>query len=138
MDMGICLIEPGSSSLIYAGAKAALYRVRRQECETIKGDRRSIGYRGSYSNEPFTNHRVTVEEDDTFYICSDGYPDQVGGTKRIPFGMRRLLKLFSETSCQPFAQQQEIFMQTMLAYQGNEKRRDDVTMLGFRCRISNG
>ncbi|MEO5348471.1 MAG: SpoIIE family protein phosphatase [Magnetococcus sp. YQC-3] len=136
MDMSICLITPGRSTLVYAGAKLNLYRVRNQECATIKGDRRSVGYRGSYTEQPFTNHIIDIQAEDTFYLCSDGYQDQVGGPKKIPFGMRRMLQLLNETSSQPFTHQKEILLNELLAYQGSEKRRDDLTLIGFRCQVS--
>ncbi len=135
MDMGVCRIDKGSDALIYAGAKFSLYKFRDQEPEIIKGDRRSIGYRGAYSTETFTNHVIPVAANDTFYICSDGLQDQVGGPKRRSFGRRRMLEFMSEISVLPFDQQPRILQNKLKEWQGNEDRRDDVTIVGFRCLV---
>ncbi|MBF0134574.1 MAG: SpoIIE family protein phosphatase [Magnetococcales bacterium] len=133
MDMGVCKIVPGLDHFIYAGAHLHLHQVRRQETLIIKGDKRSVGYRGDHIKEPFTSHMVRIEPGDTFYLLSDGYQDQVGGPKRFALGRKRLAATLVRASMEPMEKQADMLLRWLLEYQGEEPRRDDVTVVGFQC-----
>ena len=49
-----------------------------QFCE-IKANKQSIGF--SYNQKTFTNHQISLNKGDTFYLLSDGCADQFGGAK---------------------------------------------------------
>jgi serine phosphatase RsbU (regulator of sigma subunit) len=133
MDMGVCKIEKGSRSLVYAGARFNLVKIRGIEHEVIKGDKRSIGYLGANFDEIFTNHEFIVDPEDNFFIYSDGFQDQVGGPKRRSFGRKRLFQLLTDVCEKPFDERPDLIMQGFDEYKGKENRRDDLTMVGFNC-----
>ncbi|MBF0381394.1 MAG: SpoIIE family protein phosphatase [Magnetococcales bacterium] len=133
MDMGVCKIDNGSDTLIYSGAKFNLIRIRGDEKEMIKGNKRSIGYRGDYTSESFTNYEVDIKPDDNFFIYSDGFQDQIGGAKRRSFGRRRLMELLSLACTKPFSERSDLILAKFNEYKGQENRRDDLTMVGFCC-----
>ncbi|MBF0194207.1 MAG: SpoIIE family protein phosphatase [Magnetococcales bacterium] len=134
MDMGVCKIENGSGSLIYAGARFNLIKIRKDgEQEVIKGTKCSIGYIGDNFDASFTNHHVEVDPEDNFFIYSDGFQDQVGGPKRRSLGRRRLFQLLTDVCKEPIDGRAELIMQKFNDYMGEENRRDDLTMVGFSC-----
>ena len=81
--------------------------------QVIKGDRHSIGYKDSNSDFKFTEHTINVDTNTTFYLSTDGYWDQNGGEKGLPFGKKRLKKLLDDIRNENMADQQEEFIYTL-------------------------
>ena len=68
----------------------------------------------------------------SFYLFSDGFNDQVGGNRGRGFGKQRMLDQLLRHKDQPMAAQREAILKAFTKYQGDETRRDDLTMVGFR------
>ncbi len=132
LDAAICLVNPKSHRLTFAGARLPLYVVHNGDIKVIKGNRQSIGYKRSNLDFTFTTHDLSVREGVAFYLATDGFKDQTGGQKGFSFGSRRFAKLLQKHSGQPFDQQQAALLQAFNAYQGHYEQRDDVTVVGFR------
>ncbi len=64
-------------------------------------------------------------------MSSDGIFDQIGGPKRRGFGKKRFTKLLGTIQHLPMAEQGDAIYQQPVDYQGEEKRRDDVSAIGF-------
>lgn len=118
--------------LKYAGANVPLFYVKDEELHTIKADRHSIGYKKSDRNFEFKEHTLSTQEGMSFYLTTDGYLDQNGGAKGFPFGKRRFTKLIEESHTYSCADQQEQFLYTLMEYQGEEERNDDIAVVGVR------
>ncbi|MDM8517433.1 SpoIIE family protein phosphatase, partial [Desulfobacterales bacterium HSG16] len=96
--------------------------------------RQSIGYKRSDPNFDFTDYTIEIENGISFYMYSDGFKDQIGGTKRRSFGTRRLKDFLAEISTLPFEMQKMKLTEIFDAYQGENDRQDDVTFIGFGFR----
>lgn len=131
LDAAICAIDFPSKTLVFAGAKLALFLVRNGEIEMIKGDRQSIGYKRSPEQFDFTNHQIVFNRDTNFYIATDGYLDQIGQETGARFGTQRFKALLTKQYQHSFADQREAFISAFDAYRGKRERLDDVTVLGF-------
>jgi len=131
MDMGVCCIHYSSASMTYAGAKFSLLCVTDEHVQELKGDRKSLGYKGSNTDFTFTNHTLTLQPKAAYYLCSDGFVDQAGGPKRFGFGIRRFHTMLQTHHQQPFAEQKRTYLTALNQYQGDIPRYDDITMLGF-------
>jgi PAS domain S-box-containing protein len=118
--------------LKFAGAQTPLFYVEDGEFKTIKGDRQSIGYKKSDGNFEFTEHVIKTKPGMCFYIATDGYLDQNGGEKGFPFGKKRFGAIIEKYHTESFADQQEIFLDELHAYQKDEVRNDDITLIGFK------
>jgi hypothetical protein len=57
--------------------------------------------------------------------------DQIGGARRRSFGRRRFIGVIAESCSRAMAEQQTALEAALAEYQGEERRRDDVTVLGF-------
>lgn len=132
LDAAICAIDFSSETLMFAGAKLALFLARGGEITIIKGDRQSIGYKRSPDHFDFTNHQMTFDCDTNFYIATDGYLDQIGQETGARFGTRRFKALLAAQNSRAFNEQREAFISAFEAYRGKRERLDDVTVLGFR------
>ena len=65
-------------------------------------------------------------------LTSDGLIDQLGGDKHRSFGKKRFKQLIAGLNDVPLSQHGEKIYETLLSYQGDEKRRDDVSVIGFK------
>ena len=132
LDGSICFIDKNKQQMTFAGAKSALIHITNKELKVIKGDRKSVGYKKSTFDYGYTNHTLAINPDDFFTLCSDGYVDQVGGHKPMPFGNKRFQKLILDNMDRPFLEQKQIIMETLKNHQGEQQRRDDIVVFCFR------
>lgn len=115
-----------------ASAKNDIFYYQDDGLKVIKGDRHSVGYKDSDINFKFKEHTIDVSKDTTIYISSDGYWDQNGGEKGLPFGKRRLKIMLEEIHMESMADQQEEFLYTLANYKGKFEDNDDVTVIGIK------
>lgn len=132
LEMGVCLVEPDRMRVTYAGARFELLSVSPKEKKLIKGDKSGIGYRHVPYDRRFTSHSLRLERGQRFYMFSDGVTDQIGGERRRAFGRKRLLKLIEDVDHLPMAPQGVAIEKALNEYRGEEPRRDDVSMIGFK------
>jgi serine phosphatase RsbU (regulator of sigma subunit) len=131
-DGGIVYINKKEGFIRFAGAQTSLFCVQESQLSTIKGERQSIGYKKSNPDFTFTDHQIELNDSSCFYLATDGFLDQTGGKKGLVFGKRRFLDMIRNNYQKPFSQQQQIFMESLAAYQGTHARKDDITVVGFR------
>ena len=131
MELGMCFINTRRKQMTFSGSRFSLFVVDETEVQEIKGDKSGIGYRGIDWNSSFTNRAIEFGPDKRFYMTSDGIIDQVGGEKRRSFGRRRFMRLLETLRDVPMDQQEEPIKQALADYQGDQKRRDDVSLIGF-------
>ena len=75
----------------YAGSFFPLYLVREDNLIETKADKIIIGMNPDAI--PYTDHEIDLQENDIFYIFSDGYVDQFGGAENKKFMYRRFRHL---------------------------------------------
>ncbi len=132
MELGICYLHPETDEIIFCGARFELITVENGEIEVFKGTKSGIGYRGIPHDQEFDEHRIPSLADKNFYMTSDGLIDQVGGEKGRMFGKKRFREMLLGIQDRPLAEQKEIIYRTLIEYQGEQIRRDDVSVIGFR------
>jgi len=134
LECGLCLVDEKAGEIIFAGARFALWSVTDQGLAETKGDKVGVGYRRTAMDHAFTDHRVALEERASHVMSSDGLIDQVGGDKRRAFGKRRLKEALMHNRHLDMAGQAEAILAAFAAYQGEEVRRDDISMVGFQVK----
>ena len=135
-DGGIIYYNKKENIIKYSGAETALFYIdERDELQTIKGSRHSIGYKKSDSNYEFKEHIIEVKDGMKFYVTTDGYIDQNGGKKGFPFGKKHFANLIFENRDEIFSHQKEILLNALDTYQKDEERNDDITIVGFKGLI---
>jgi serine phosphatase RsbU (regulator of sigma subunit)/Tfp pilus assembly protein PilF len=135
IDMALCVIDTNKSLMQYSGAYIPLYIVSNNSgspvLKEIKADKMPVGVHFS-SDTSFTNHEIKLEIGDTFYLSTDGYIDQVGGSKNTRFGNENLKKLLLKIHDQPLFEQKEILERTLNDWMGKHAQRDDILVIGAR------
>ncbi len=132
MELGICYLGPDLDKVTFVGARFELYLVEDGNVSTIKGTKSGIGYHGIPHNQEYEEHDIVNLENKSFYMTSDGLVDQVGGERNRMFGKKRLRELLLEIHDKPMKNQQECIYQALVEYQGGQRRRDDVAVIGFK------
>ncbi|MBF0454328.1 MAG: bacteriohemerythrin [Magnetococcales bacterium] len=133
IEIGACFLSDTQGCLIFAGARFDLFILQDNQVEIIKGTKSGLGYRGIATDIQFTNHAIDTIPQQTFYMTSDGLIDQIGGEKRRSFGKKRFMSLIATHGDKPLSKQKELFLQALEQFQGKQKRRDDLSVIGFKC-----
>jgi len=132
MDMVLCVLDKKKGILQFAGANNPIILIRDDEFEVIKADRKSIGGDTSVDFN-FQNFELEIKKGDTFYMFTDGYPDQFGGGKGKKFMMKRYREMISENYKKPMSEQREIYHQVLLDWMGTEYEQiDDILVIGVK------
>ncbi len=132
LELGLCHIGGDGGTVSFAGARFSLWVAENNEMREVKGGKSGIGYKDAPLNIEFNNHILEASETATFYLFSDGFTDQIGGDRRRGFGKRRMIDQIVGDLESPMATQRDNIIKTFSLYQGDELRRDDITMIGFR------
>ncbi len=131
MDLGVCVIDSRTNVLSYAGAMRPLYIYRDGIRNTLKGNRHSVGGIGTNDKE-FETQTYQLDDNDTLYMFSDGFPDQFGGSRGRKMKISVLNELLDQVCQMPFEKQGneiELFFET---WRGKEPQMDDVLMIGIK------
>jgi serine phosphatase RsbU (regulator of sigma subunit) len=132
-DMGILSYNPQKKTATFSGANINLLTSSNDKINIIKGDKQSVGYKKSRLDYDYQNKEISVSEDTSLYLSTDGYFTQCGGPKGLPLGHKRFIRYLESGLSLPFEEQQEQLNSLLFAYQGIESQRDDITVLGFKC-----
>jgi serine phosphatase RsbU (regulator of sigma subunit) len=130
MDVGLCVINRNSKKLEYAGAFMPLYIIRNNSLTEIKPDKHIIGM--NQDGDKYQNHEMDIFPDDIFYLFSDGYVDQFGGTENKKFKYRRFRYLLLTIHNSPVEDQKAILEENFKTWIGSNEQVDDIMVVGFR------
>ncbi|NQV52479.1 MAG: SpoIIE family protein phosphatase [Flavobacteriales bacterium] len=132
MDISLCALNTKTKALEWAGAHNPLWIIRAgsEEIEEIKADKQPIGK--FEMAKPFTTHRVKLNENDTIYVFSDGYPDQFGGTNGKKYKSGNFKKTLLRICPEPIAEQKPILANEFEKWRGDNEQVDDVCVIGVR------
>ncbi len=82
----------------YAGAHRPLYIMKNGVMDEVKGNKFPIGG-GIFKNQTnFTNTKIKLEEGDSIYFSSDGFPDQFGGQEGRKFGPKKVREIIEQVT----------------------------------------
>jgi serine phosphatase RsbU (regulator of sigma subunit) len=129
LDIALIKIDLTTKVLSYSGANNNLYLIKENELIKVKANRRSIGY--SEFKIPFTEASFNLNSNDTLFLITDGYADQIGGDKNRKYMTKNLEALFLKIKNKD-ADSQKLLLSTELKEWMKEKEQvDDITVLGL-------
>ncbi len=134
MDIGLCVIDRKRRKVDYSGAFLPLYLIRDGSLVEIMADKIIIGM--NPEGIPYTDHEIDLLEEDIFYIFSDGYVDQFGGTENKKFMYRRFRYLLLTIHGFPVNDQKAILEENIKNWMGVNEQVDDMMVIGFRPLIA--
>ena len=144
MEIALCVIDTRKNMMEYSGANRPLYIIRdsgssseegvgssRYNLIQINGDAMPIGI---YEQEtlPFTNHKIPLQKNDSAYLFSDGFVNQLGGPDIKTFRSHRFKQVLLDIQDHPMGKQKDILLKKLETWQGNEEQIDDMLVVGLR------
>lgn len=149
MDMSLAIIDNETMELQYAGAFNPLIIIRKKTLSLdenlsgkvtstsdihnlieIKGDRQPIAIHDRETE--FKTNYVKLEQGDSIYIFSDGYPDQMGGPKGKKFMIKNFKQLLLDIQDEPLSVQKERLENTLDEWKSNIEQMDDILVFGIK------
>jgi serine phosphatase RsbU (regulator of sigma subunit) len=130
LDLGVCCVV--GNRVVFAGARCSVYIATGEGVRTIRGDKRSVGYRRTSADHRYTETGHHALPGDCFYITTDGYPDQNGGEHDYSFGKTRFQAVIERCRHLPMTAQAGIFEEQLQSYMQASRQRDDITVVAFR------
>ncbi len=130
MDIGLCVVDKQNKKLKFAGAFFPLYMIRNNNLIEIKGDKIIIGM--NPDNLKYTDRELDILEDDIFYLFSDGYADQFGGSLNKKFMYRRFRYLLLTIHRFSVDDQKAVLEENIKTWIGNNVQVDDIMVIGFK------
>lgn len=131
MDVALLSFTKDCSQLDFAGAFRPLWFLRDGVLSEYKANRFPIGG-GSYQKTAFDTHRIDLKKDDSLFIFSDGYADQIGGEGAKKFMTKRFKELVLENHHLSMTEQGKILAGALDKWQGEHEQMDDILVLGIR------
>ncbi|MDQ3190741.1 MAG: tetratricopeptide repeat protein [Bacteroidota bacterium] len=132
MDIAICALHDDGKTLEYAGAYNPLLLVKNNAIVEYKGNKYSIGSYLLQENESYTNHTINLEKGDAFYLFSDGYADQFGGTVGKKFKTGKLKELLLSIHTLKAEQQKQELDRNFELWKGGNEQVDDICIIGVK------
>ena len=96
----------------------------------IKGDTMPIGISDKMDN--FSSHEIDIKKGDTFYLFTDGFPDQFGGANHKKFSYKQFKEQLIKTNSRPLSVQKLLLEKVLSEWMGNTNQTDDILLIGFR------
>jgi ligand-binding sensor domain-containing protein/serine phosphatase RsbU (regulator of sigma subunit) len=131
MDMVICEFSVKTRHLRFASAMRPVIIVMGKEPYYIKGNRSSIGGE-SVIEKFFDDQEYYLNEGDTVYMFSDGFPDQFGGTDGKKMKIARLKRLVEDINDLSMDEQKEAVTRFFNEWKGSYEQVDDILFMGVR------
>ncbi|MBI4645471.1 MAG: tetratricopeptide repeat protein [Bacteroidia bacterium] len=103
MDMALCTIYLTSYEMEFSGANNPLYLIRNNELNEIKGDKMPVAIH--LKMDKFKRNIIQLENNDTFYVFSDGFVDQFGGAEGKKFKSKTFKNII--LNIQPFSMEEQ-------------------------------
>ncbi|MGK7391216.1 MAG: 7TM diverse intracellular signaling domain-containing protein [Candidatus Cyclobacteriaceae bacterium M2_1C_046] len=133
MEVALCIINKSTREVKFCGAQRPLLMVTLdKKIKLIKGTKKAIGGHFQNLEESFHEHMLSVEENTTLYLYTDGFQDQFGGEADKKFLSKRLKSLLSDISHQDGIKQEQLLKEEFESWRGNREQIDDVLVLGIK------
>lgn len=130
MDLALCCLHLKTNKFEYAGANNPLYYIKNKKIEVIKPDRQPIG---KYEDrKPYKNHVLEYKKGDVFYLFSDGYADQFGGSKNKKLSYKKFREILLKNHKESMDEQKNILQKYFYEWKGEQEQIDDVCVMGVR------
>jgi len=128
MDIALCIIDPKTFELNYAGANISLHYTSNNEFKEIKADKQPVGIH--VNKLPFTNHSIQLTKNDSVYLFTDGLPDQFGGPRGKKFKYKQLRELIQSCKNISMIRQGEKIQTAFETWKGDLAQVDDICVIG--------
>ncbi len=127
MDIVLLKFDKSFNEIEFAGANNPIYIIRNKDVIEHRGNRSPIGY---YSKEVnFNSHKIKLQPNDSIYMFSDGFIDQLSGENYKKFLSKRFKTLLVEINDLDLDNRKEKLLEEFHNWKGSFQQVDDVMIL---------
>lgn len=130
MDISLLSIDFKTNEIKWSGANNPLWYVSKGQLIEIKANKQAIGK--TDNPLPFTTHTIAYNKGDTFFLFTDGYPDQFGGDKGKKLKHKTMKELLLANTHLPLTTQKERLETAFNNWKGTLEQVDDVCVVGIK------
>jgi serine phosphatase RsbU (regulator of sigma subunit) len=131
MDISLISINSTAKKINWSGANNPLwYSETANRLLELKADKQPIGK--TDHPQPFTTHEIEYKTNTTFYLFTDGYPDQFGGPKGKKYKYKQLEEKLTANCDKEMKEQKNILESSFEDWIGSLEQVDDVTIIGIK------
>jgi len=142
MDIALCTVDTKTNKLYFAGANNPLVMIVDDEMQIIKGNKYGIGgfalmlhnkrTETSGLSAMYDTHEFDIEPNTDIYIFSDGFQDQVGGSRSKKLGTKKFYELLKlNHHLKPSSQKKQLF-NFYEERKGTNEQVDDIVIIGIK------
>lgn len=132
LDIGICSFYHQKNMAFFAGANISLHTFAHEEMNIFQADKHSIGYKFYDEFTEYSEYSFECKPETTYYMFSDGFPDQFGGENNRKYGMKKFRKLLIENYTKSMHSQKQLFNKELEVWQQNQSQVDDIIIVGIK------
>jgi serine phosphatase RsbU (regulator of sigma subunit) len=133
MDIALLKINQDKKEIYFASAHRPLFYFSNNQFNKLAGDKFPVGgIQYDKKRTPFTNTQINYQAGDSFYIFSDGLPDQLGGPERRKFNVSQITELVEEVRALPMSDICQVFDTKITDWTITYKQIDDILLIGFK------
>lgn len=133
IDLSIICIDRENQKIHFSSANRKLLIIHgHEDHHLIRGSRYPIGGWQIEQNRSFIPTILPYKKGDMIYLGSDGFQDQIGGSKEKKFKSKRLHELLRSISNWSMKEQKDYLETTFIKWAGQKKQTDDICIVGVR------
>lgn len=132
MDICLCCFDLENNVLQFSGANRPLIQIANGELIMIAADKVPIG--GTQIDRPatYTNHVITLNVGNQFYLTTDGYADQFGGEAGKKLMTKKLKEMIVDMRELSMTEQKKYLENYFNLWKNKFEQVDDVLVIGVR------
>lgn len=131
MDLAVVIFDEKKNIVEFSGAKSNIWYVRNEEIHQIRGSHFSIGRGNSETRSQFETVTLPLEQNDKYYLLSDGFQDQFGGPRHKKYLRKKLREFILSISHLPMSEQKIQLAQELFRWMGDHPQTDDILVVGL-------
>jgi serine phosphatase RsbU (regulator of sigma subunit) len=135
MDAAFIFIPESYDKITYSGANIPLFILspHHAEVELIKTSSMGVGYKDTPLEYQWKNVDIPIEKNMLLWVTSDGLIEQVGGSKKLQYGIERFKKsLLTHRNQTSVNDINNALLDDLNEYRGSQIQRDDITLFGIQ------
>jgi len=135
MDMSLCIIDKKNMKLHFSGARNGILIADKENISHYKADLLPVG--GAFSrksreiNRKFTTQSISITKDSWIIMYSDGYFDQLGGSKIMSMDSQKYIQLI-QSAVNTNTDKKDFLMSEFKLWRGDFPQIDDLLVIGLK------
>ena len=130
LDMGLISYRTEENEFEFAGGNISLFIADNSSITKVKSDTMPLSI--YLKEKPFTNHKINIKNNQTYYMSTDGYQDQYNHNDKKRFSQKRLMSLIKFASNLDLNKQKQILTEKINEWRKQINLTDDILIAGFK------